>query len=151
MLWYNVTKGSAYAVIDGEPNITDSYKDNTRTITCEPVRFFIDEGRPKNINDTFRVSNQGVNFFTLREGSIKKGFTTFNNIQPVRTSPITINASAIISQSYEYDGETEKFIVPQVLAVYSNDTIISIKGKSSNRNEVVYNLEEGTIEISRTV
>lgn len=157
MRYFNTTKGYYMPIVGDEPNIIDDNATETRKITIECVRFFINSQIVKNVGDSFQIrhknSNDGNidNWYTAKSDKTVLGFTTFSSIAPVRTAAIAITP-AIISGSWEYDGEKERFKIPLLSPIYSIDNITcSLSDKTSNRNILTIEPIAGTIEIERDV
>ena len=152
MTWYNSTKKYNLSPIGDEPNITDSNDGgDKREIKIECIKFWYNNSQTKNKGDNYTLSNQGVIYFYAKSDKTVAGFTTFTTVTPYITTAQNLTP-VIVSNSYDYDGETEKFSAPLTSRIYSIDNIkCSLSGKTSNKNSITYNLGEGIIEISRKV
>ena len=144
-------------VVGDEPNIIDDNSGNEKSLKIECIKFFVNSSITKNIGDTFVLSQTdsvtGIsnNWYSAKSDKTVLGFTTFVSVIPTRTASTTITPS-IISGSWEYDGQTERFKIPLLSPIYSNDNIkCSLSGKTSNRNSLVVDPNSGTIDVSREV
>jgi hypothetical protein len=140
------------SVIGDEPDITDDNTGDKRELKLDCIKFWINSTTTKNKGDNFTLSNGKLTFFTAKSDKTKLGFTTFSSVSPIRTNSINIVLEQIISGSYEYDGETESFDIPMTLIIYSNDNITcKLSNKTSNKNSLTYDSNQGVIKISRTI
>lgn len=157
MRYFNATKDYDMPIIVDEPNIVDDNSDDERKITIECVRFHTFGTYLKNRNDTLVVKHKDSqtkitnDWFTCKIDELVCNYTTFADIVPIRTMSMMLEPM-IISGSYDYDGETERFEIPLLSPIYSNDNIkCSISNKLSNKNVLTINSTKGTIEVTRKV
>ncbi|MDL2211654.1 hypothetical protein LJB88_02130 [Erysipelotrichaceae bacterium OttesenSCG-928-M19] len=157
MRYYNSSKKYNMPVVGDEPNILDDNTTSTREIKIECIRFFVNSEISKNVGDNFVIqhadSSTGIlnDWYTAKSDKTVRGFTTFSNVIAKRTAAINITP-LIISGSWDYDGTKERFVIPILSPIYSNDNIIcSLSGKSSTKNSLIINPTSGIIEVSREV
>lgn len=157
MKYYNTTKNYEMPIISDEPNIIDDNSQETRKISIECVRFHTFGSTLKNRNDNLVIRHRDsfTNFiydwYTCQLDELIQNLTTFKNVSPARSAAMTLEPM-IISGSYDYDGETERFEIPLLSPIYSNDNIKCTKSnKVSNKNILTINPKIGIIEVSRKV
>ncbi|MEG0388024.1 MAG: hypothetical protein RR582_06805 [Niameybacter sp.] len=157
MRYYNSTKKHYMPIVGDEPNIIDDNSTEERKIEIECVRFFLNNKITKNVGDNFTIQHTSSDekklnsWFTAKTAKTVLGFTTFSTIKPSRTAPIEV-MPLIISGSWEYDGQNERFKIPLLSPIYSTDKIkCKLSGKVSNKNVLTIDPNAGVIEVSREV
>ena len=157
MRYYNSTKDYDMPVISDEPNIIDDNTEDERKITIECVRFHTFGNYLKNRNDNLIVRHRDSytkklnDWYKCSIDELVCNLTTFKNVVAIRQTSMSLEPM-IVSGSYDYDGETERFEIPLLSPIYSNDNIkCSKSNKTSNKNLLTINPQQGIIEVSRKV